>query len=105
MTNIIKIKDIYLCTGLHEDNNGNKRAYDFLSNNNIPFTHLAYWDPSQHNDLFNNLKTWHDAGYPDINEFPFVYYTAFDNNYNIRKVFLIGGDSIINSDIVALSKL
>ena len=105
MAYTIKIKDIYLCTGLHEDNNGNKRAFDFLTNNNIKFTHLAYWDPSQHAELFANFKTWHDAGNPNIDEFPILYYTAIDTNYDSKKVFLIGGKAILESDIVELNKL
>jgi hypothetical protein len=105
MTDTIKIKDIHLCTGLHEDNNGNRRAYDLLKNNDIKFIHLAYWDPSQHADLFASFKTWHDAGNPEVTEFPIVYYTKIDINYDMKKVFLIGIDAILNSNIVQLSKL
>jgi len=105
MSNIVKIKDIYLCTGLHEDNNGNRHAFDYLTNNSIKFTHLAYWDPSQHQEIFDSFKTWHDAGNPDTGEFPILYYTAIDSDYNSSRVFLVGGEAILNSTIVELSKL
>ena len=55
--------------------------------------------------MFANFKTWHDAGNPEIAEFPFLYYTAIDTNYNVSKVFLIGGDAIVNSNLAELNKL
>ena len=100
---ILKIKDICLCTGLVKDNNGNRSAYDFLTENYVPFRHLAYWDINQHEDVFNGLKTWD----PTIENmtFPIVHYHEVDSDFNIKGVILVGLDQITSSNIVELSKL
>jgi len=100
---ILKIKDICLCTGLIKDNNENRSAYDWLNEQGVNFKHLAYWDPAQHQDVFNSLQTWdHDV---TINRFPILHYHEVDTDYNIKGVVLVGLDEIKNSNIVELSRL
>jgi hypothetical protein len=100
---IIKIKDICLCTGLIKDNNENRSAYDWLTEQGVDFKHLAYWDPAQHPDVFSSLQTWvHDK---DINTFPILHYHEVDEHYNITGVVLVGLAEITSSNIVELSKL
>lgn len=100
---IVKIKDICLCTGLVKDNNENRSAYDYLTSSNIDFKHLAYWDPAQHQGVWDSLQTWiHDK---QINTFPIVHYHQVDDQYNTTGVVLVGLSEIMNSDIVNLSKL
>ena len=100
---IIKIKDICLCTGLVRDNNENRTAYDFLKENNVPFTHLAYWDPDQHSAVFSSLQTWDTK--TTVDKFPILHYHAIDDQYNTIAVVVCGLKNIMKSDIVELSKL
>ena len=99
----MKIKDIYLCTGLVQDNNENRLSYDWLKNNNIDFTHLAYWHPDQHAECLANLNTW--PANPQLTTFPFIHYTEIDSDYNQTVVFLKGYEEISNSNLAELSKL
>lgn len=100
---IIKIKDVCLCTGLIKDNNENRTAFDWLKENGVDFTHLAYWDPAQHPDVFSSLQTWdHDVS---IDRFPILHYHEVDSDFNLRGVVLVGLAEIQNSNIVELSKL
>jgi hypothetical protein len=100
---IVKIKDICLCTGLVKDNNENRSAYDWLTEQGVDFKHLAYWDINQHADVFASLQTWvHDKA---IDTFPIVHYHEVDDQYNITGVVLVGLDEITRSNIVELSKL
>jgi hypothetical protein len=100
---IIKIKDIILCTGLYEDNNENRKTYDFLTEQGIAFQHNAYWHPDQHAELWANYNTW----VPDmnLNSFPFIHYTEVHDDYSTKPVFLIGYNQIVNSNLAQLSKL
>ena len=100
---IIKIKDICLCTGLIKDNNENRSAYDWLTQQGVDFKHLAYWNPDQHPDVFSSLQTWvHDK---DVNTFPIVHYHEVDDQYNVTGVVLVGLAEITSSNVVELSKL
>ena len=100
---ITKIKDIYLCTGLYEDNNENRKSYDWLKANNIEFTHLSYWDPVQHADLFANYSTWIPGLVVD--KFPFVHYTEVTDDSINKPVFLIGYDALVSSNLIELIQL
>lgn len=100
---ILKIKDICLCTGLVKDNNGNRSAYDYLTENNVDFIHLAYWDPRQHPSVWASLQTWDST--KTVDKFPIVHYHEVDEELNLKGVVLVGLDEIKNSDIVKLSKL
>lgn len=100
---IIKIKDICLCTGLTMDNNENRAAYDYLKQNNVNFRQLAYWEPTQHNDIWSSLKTWDPT--KKIDKFPILHYIEIDDQFNTKPVIHVGLDEIKNSNVVALSKL
>jgi len=100
---ILKIKDICLCTGLIKDNNENRSAFDWLKEQGVDFKHLAYWEPAQHQDVFNNLQTWDHS--VNVNTFPLLHYHEVDSDYNIKGVVLVGLEQIKNSNIVELSRL
>ena len=85
--NILKIKDVCLCTGLTKDNNENRSAYDFLVENNIKFSHLAYWDPDQHESIFANLQTWDKS--KTVDRFPIMHYITVDEDFNFDSVVLV----------------
>lgn len=100
---ITQIKDIYLCTGLYEDNNENRKSYDWLKANNIEFTHLSYWEPLQHAELFASYNTW----LPNlaIDKFPFVHYLEVTDDSVATPVFLIGYEALVNSNLIELYQL
>ena len=100
---IFKIKDICLCTGLTEDSNQNRKAYDWLTEQGVNFKHLYYGDPSQHPDVFASLQTWDPS--VTVNKFPILHYHEVDEELNIKGVVIVGLDNIKSSNIVELSKL
>ena len=101
-----KNEDFYLYTGLCLDNGDCFNALTHLRGlqvDGFQFIHLHYGDPSQHESVLNNLKTWG----PDLDDlaFPFVHYTEVndvtDSQYK-NVVFVKGLQNIQNTDWVSL---
>lgn len=100
---LVGIKDIYLYTGLTDtSNNDSDAALQWMTDNNIDFTHLWYGDASQHEAVFGALNSWSIGEFSD---FPFVIYDEKHDDYTAVRQALIGLDAITNSNLVELSAL
>lgn len=85
------------------DNNENRLAYDYLKGNGVDFKHLAYWDPAQHQEVWNSLQSWDPS--KTLNVFPILQFVEIDTDFNITGRLFVGLDEIKKSNIIELSKL
>lgn len=97
------VRNIYfeLYTGFDENSNESFEAFKYLkelkASSGFFFRHLHYGDPSQHQEIFANIKQWHGS---DI-RFPFItYHEVYDENDNFTEVLkcIIGLDDIKSID-------
>ncbi len=101
---LVGIADIYLYTGLTASAGDSHAAFEWLTENDIPFTHLHYADPAQHPSVFEPLNTW----FPDevvFTDFPFVIYDERHDDYTTVRRCIYGLDAIKNSNLVELVAL
>ena len=95
--------EFYLYTGFNETANNSYAAYQYLKSLGVGFQHLHYGDPSQHADVFNNMKTWFPAE-AELS-FPFVTYAEIyantDTPPRVQKL-VAGKEAIFATDWKAL---
>lgn len=116
---IIKIDSIYLYTCIFsnadessenynqvyiDQHQNSKTALGWMKFHELNFIHLNYSDISQHIDALHPLKSWFNNTV-NIETFPFIIYDEINDEFRRTKRIIYGLDDIINSNLVALSKL
>lgn len=115
---MIKIDSIYLSTGFPDDSGDSSKAKRFLDQNGVKYTHLHYGNEDQWEQVFNAFSTWEDyvsdkEGNVDksqtikheVTAFPILHYDIVNDDYTRTRVVVPGLDAILDSNIVALSKV
>ena len=109
---IQKIDSIYLYTGMTwapDETGSSVEARDHMDSLGIPYMHMNYADPEQHEAALSPLRDWAMVGMPDsLDEFPFVVYTEVHDDIDTEfqpKVIIYGLDAIKQSNIATLYKL
>lgn len=105
---IIKIKGIYLYTGLLGNGQDCIDAIKWMRENigREKFTHLSYNEPDQYPELLSNIKSWFGNDPAAVfDSFPFVTYDEIDSEYNFTRRYIIGYENIKKSNLPQLIKL
>jgi len=83
---LAKIKDVVLYVGLTENGAECFNAKKILTDNNIPFKLLAYYDVDQHPSVFNALNTWRwgsEGESKTFKDFPIVHWTECHDDFSV----------------------
>lgn len=115
---MIKIDSIYLSTGFPDQNGDSASAKKFLDDNQVNYKHLHYASEAQWESVFSAISTWEDYitdknGNVDksqtikvaVDAFPILHYDVVNDDYTRTRVVVAGLSQILDSNIVALSKV
>ncbi len=102
---LVGIANINLYSGLTATGGESHAAHEWLTNSGIPFTHLHYADPSQHQSVFDAINTWFPEREGGITEFPFITYEERHDDYTTKVKCLYGLEEITSSNLIELYSL
>ena len=115
---MIKIDAVYLSTGFPDQNGDGAAAKKFLDDNAVSYTHLHYGDDRQWESVFNAFNTWEDYAVdrdgnvdksrtvkPSVDALPVLHFDVVNDDYTRTRVLFAGLPQILDSNIVALSKV
>lgn len=103
MANLAKIKDVYLYVAISEHAQECYEARQLLDQNNIPYTLLAYFEPTQFPDVCAALSTWWWTGgvQRTIDRFPIVHWKNCYDDYETDLGVAVGLTELQNSVLMA----
>lgn len=115
---MIKIDAVYLSTGFPDQNGDGAAAKKFLDDNGVSYTHLHYGDDKQWVHVFSAFNTWENyvvdangnVSKSDVDKYfvdalPVLHFDVVNDDYTRTRVLFAGLPQILDSNIVALSKV
>ena len=102
---LVGIATINLYTGMTATGSDSHAAFEWMTENEVPFTSLHYADPVQHQSVFEAISTWFPERSEGVTEFPFVTYEERHDDYSTKVQCLYGLGEITSSNLVELNAL